>query len=87
MLKCFVRIVFQVYDGSSEKAMMICKYCSKRPPDVIASSARDMFVHFQSHSQTSGEGFEAVYTQSAGNVEIRYENPFRKRLQYAGISM
>ena len=49
---------------------MIGRYCSERPPGVIASSSRDMFVHYWSHSQISGEGFEAVYTQSDGNIEL-----------------
>ncbi|KAK3513783.1 hypothetical protein QTP70_028893 [Hemibagrus guttatus] len=51
----------EVYDGDSEKASLVGKYCGKIAPSPITSSGNLLLIKFTSDYETTGAGFSIRY--------------------------
>ncbi|XP_053342158.1 neuropilin 1b isoform X3 [Clarias gariepinus] len=51
----------EVYDGDSEKASLVGKYCGKIAPSPITSSGNLLLIKFNSDYETTGAGFSIRY--------------------------
>ncbi|XP_058274909.1 neuropilin-1a-like isoform X2 [Hemibagrus wyckioides] len=51
----------EVYDGDSEKASLVGKYCGKIAPSPITSSGNFLLIKFTSDYETTGAGFSIRY--------------------------
>lgn len=51
----------EVYDGDSEKANLVGKYCGKIAPSPITSSGNFLLIKFTSDYETTGAGFSIRY--------------------------
>lgn len=51
----------EIYDGSSEDAPFLGRYCGQQPPSTIVSSDSHMFVLFTTDSYAQSYGWNATY--------------------------
>ncbi|KAL7851284.1 hypothetical protein AOLI_G00216400 [Acnodon oligacanthus] len=51
----------EVYDGDSEKASLVGKFCGKIAPSPIISSGNSLLIKFTSDYETNGAGFSIRY--------------------------
>lgn len=59
---CVCRYDFlEVYDGDSERASLVGKYCGKIAPSPITSSGNVLLIKFTSDYETTGAGFSIRY--------------------------
>lgn len=77
---CVCRYDFlEVYDGDSERANLLGKYCGKIAPSPITSSGNLLLIKFTSDYETTGAGFSIRYeVHRAGqtSTHTRKKHPF-----------
>uniref|UniRef100_A0A3B1JHW6 CUB domain-containing protein n=1 Tax=Astyanax mexicanus TaxID=7994 RepID=A0A3B1JHW6_ASTMX len=59
----------EVYDGDSEEALMVGKFCGKISPPALLSTGNSLLIKFISDYETNGAGFSIRYEvyQKPGN--------------------
>ncbi|XP_062843411.1 neuropilin 1b isoform X2 [Trichomycterus rosablanca] len=65
----------EVYDGDSEKAPMVGKYCGKIAPSPITSSGNSLLIRFTSDYETNGAGFSVRYEVHRGECSRNVTAP------------
>ena len=58
----------EVYDGDSESAPLIGKWCGTTSPGVVESSKSTMLVRFRTDSSVTKNGFEAAWESPCGQT-------------------
>uniref|UniRef100_UPI00358F3720 tolloid-like protein 2 isoform X2 n=1 Tax=Myxine glutinosa TaxID=7769 RepID=UPI00358F3720 len=56
----------EIYDGVSDKAPIMGRFCGNKKPEPLVSSINQMFVKFISDASVQKHGFKAVHTTECG---------------------
>ncbi|XP_061421245.1 bone morphogenetic protein 1-like [Lethenteron reissneri] len=56
----------EVYDGSSEKAPILGRFCGSKKPEAVLSMLNKMYLRFMSDASVQKRGFQAIHSTVCG---------------------